>query len=142
MVTACGENGTEPQPQPEPAFFPADFAQTYTEVRDCRFSIEHDGWNVTVHANDIAVGDYTSGTYPLSEGAILVKTLYGDDACNDVVGYVAMRKEAAGYAPSTNDWAWQELNASSVAENTGRLNACITCHTSCTNDRDFTCTNP
>ena len=103
-LAACGKNGTQPQPDPEPPFFPDDYKQTFTEVRDCRFSIAHDGWNITVHANDVAIADYVSGNYPLSEGAILVKTLHSDDECNNVVGYVAMEKKEAGYAPASNDW--------------------------------------
>jgi len=142
---ACGKDGTQPQPDPipsEPPFFPDDYEQTYTEVRDCRFSIAHDGWFITVHANGVALGDYVNGTYPLTEGAVLVKTLHSDDVCNDVVGYVVMQKKEPGYAPANNDWAWQELNASRVAQRTGVIASCVSCHTTCTNGRDFTCTDP
>ncbi len=141
-LAGCGKDSTQPEPDPDPPFFPTDYEQTYTEVRDCRFSIEHDGWNITVHANDLALDDYVNGTYPLSEGAVLVKTLHRDDQCNEVVGYVAMEKKEPGFSPSSNDWAWQELDAARVAERTGVLASCISCHTSCTNGRDLTCTDP
>jgi hypothetical protein len=131
LFAACDE---EPAPMPDP-FFPADFAAVWTEVRDCRQSIDHDLHFILVHANDASAEAYAAGDYPLPEGTVLVKSLFQDDLCTQPDGFASMRK--AGGA-----WEWQKLAADRTVTESGALLQCSSCHASCTEGRDSTCTDP
>jgi hypothetical protein len=140
-VSACSDDGgTEPPPGVDP-FFPADYLNSYVLVRDCRFSVEHDGVYVTVHADPASADDYVDGNYPFEEGTILVKTLFHDENCSDLAGYAVMKKGPAGTAPSSGDWLWQDVGATRSVAASGVLQACISCHSVCTEGRDFACTD-
>lgn len=140
-LLACGSDTTQPPPGPQP-FFPADYASSYVLVRDCRFSLEHDSHEIVVHADPVSAPAYTNGTYPFAAGTVLVKTLYDDPACSQLAGYVAMRKGPPGTAPASGDWEWQRLDAGRRVLETGQIASCISCHSGCTQGRDFACTDP
>jgi hypothetical protein len=140
---ACRHETAAPEPVAglEP-FFPLNFIQSYNLVRDCRFSIEHDGHNIIVYASPEAADAYINGVYPFQPGAVVVKVLYNDPNCAQLAGYVAMRKGQAGTAPQSGDWEWQSVGVDGKVQSSGQLVSCISCHTGCTNGRDFTCTDP
>jgi hypothetical protein len=143
LVGACGgDEGTNPPPPAEDPVFPANYAQAYTEVRNLRFSSEHDGHYIRVHCSPGSATEYTAGTYPLPEGTVLVKSLYNDPAGTVLDGFAVMQKRAPGTAPSTGDWYWQSVDATRNVVQSGQITACISCHTGCTNNRDLTCTDP
>jgi hypothetical protein len=125
---------------PEEPLFPADYAQTYTMVRDCRFSIPHPSL-ITVHASPVSANAYTSEAYPLPQGTVLVKTLYSDTNCEDIAGWAVMQKREPGFAPASGDWYWQEVSVDRVVTNSGVIQSCVGCHSSCTS-RDWTCAEP
>ena len=130
VLCACS---SPTEPDGEPLLFPSNFADTYEELRDCRLSNAHDMHFISVAANAKAADHYREGRYPLPIGSILVKTLHDDPACTTPVGYVAMRKD--------DNWVWQETTASYEVRDTGQLQSCIACHSTC-GDRDLTCTDP
>lgn len=135
---ACSDDA----PGEEPFFDIEEVITSWPEVRNCRFSIEHDGMNIIVHASPGAETAYTEGTYPLPEGTILVKAEYGDSFCEELVELTAMRKLAPGTAPADGDWEWQHVDASGKVLGSGSLTRCVMCHQGCTNGRDLTCTDP
>jgi hypothetical protein len=144
---ACSEEdgGQAPPPQVDP-YFPADYLGSYVEVRDCRNTLEHadnGAINVRVYASPTCAAQYQNGVYPLPEGAILVKPMWGNTGCTDLVGYVVMRKGPPGTAPTMGDWEWQEVSPDRRVLTTGVQTACLTCHADvdCIG-RDFTCTDP
>jgi hypothetical protein len=141
FVSCDGDNGTTTPPVEDEPAFPEDYQSAYTLVRDCRTSTTHPS-NVTVHASPEAADDYMNGNYPLAEGSILVKTIHADLDCMTVDGYVVMQKGPPGTAPDSGDWIWQEVDENRKVLQSGTLQACISCHRSCTNGRDFTCTDP
>ena len=142
-MISCGKDSAGPEQQEsQDPFFAATFMQTFSQVRDCRFSNAHDGHNVEVYINTEAAAAYLNGTYPFAEGTVIVKVLYNVPKCNDITGYVSMRKGTAGTASQTEDWEWQEVSVERKVDRTGQLPACISCHSSCTNNRDFTCADP
>ena len=141
FLLACGDKSTESSSAGEP-FFPRDFSATYIQVRDCRFSIAHDGHNILVYASPGQADAYLNGVYPFAPGTVFVKVLHNDPSCEDLAGYVAMRKGEAGTAPDSDDWEWQEVDASRKVLGSGPLPSCIGCHKGCTEGRDFTCTDP
>ncbi|HEY3245583.1 MAG TPA: cytochrome P460 family protein [Phycisphaerae bacterium] len=125
--------------------FPANYRESYTEVRDCRFSIEHGGVTIRVLANSIAVQPYLDNADPLPVGSVLVKEEYSGEICtNDamLVRWRVMRKEAPGFDPADGDWHWQNVAPDRrVIEDTNA--SCIACHRlqDCL-ARDYMCTLP
>jgi hypothetical protein len=145
IASACG--GTDPPPG-EPALFPADYAATYQEVRNCRNSIEHGFVRVRVVAAPDAIGPYMDRTTPFPAGAIVLKEEYddADTACaGPVKHYTVMQKLAGGSAPAALDWEWQAATPQFRAIADEDLQSCITCHTDCgkpPDGYDGTCTVP
>lgn len=127
-TAACG--GDEAMPDPD---FPADYARTYTEVRDCRASTEHDFANIRVLADPLAEAPYRDRTTPFPEGAILLKEEHdmADEACTgDVLSWAVVTRLAPGSSPETLDWRWQKVGAGRrvLSEDEPR---CVSCHTDC-----------
>jgi hypothetical protein len=123
--------------------FPADYHSTFTEVRDCRFSISHDGASIRVFANEIATRPYLDGDDPLPVGSILVKEEYDGSACEEdgeIVRWRAMRKEEPGFDDEDGDWHWQWV-ASGGTVRFDDKSTCIGCHSApvCL-ARDYMCT--
>jgi hypothetical protein len=123
-----------------PAFFPANFKDSYVKVRDCRRSIEHDLAQVEVYADPTAADRYLDGEYPFAAGAIVVKVEYVDTECTELSGYTAMQRAEEGEEDALEGWLWQKLDANRKSLSTD-VNKCVACHSSCS-DRDFTCTEP
>jgi hypothetical protein len=129
LVAACG--GGDP-PVEEP-LFPADYAATYTQVRDCRRSIDHDLVNMRIVAAPDALDSYLDRLVAFPEGAIVLKEEFDGsdmDCTGTIIGFTVMRKLAAGTAPEDLDWEWQETDRTSKPVQTD-LQRCIQCHTGC-----------
>jgi hypothetical protein len=125
--------------------FPANYREIFTEVRDCRFSIEHGGVMIRVLANEIAVAPYRSDANPLPVGSVLLKEEYTGTDCTDdrtLVRYSVMRKEAPGFDPGDGDWHWQYV-APDRRVTDDRKTTCLPCHNvqECL-ARDYMCTVP
>jgi hypothetical protein len=120
-------NGCRATPTP---IFPADYRATYTEVRDCRLSLEHGGVMVRVLANAVAAQPYVDLANPLPVGSIVVKEEYSGTTCDDTsfVRWRAMRKESPGFDPVDGDWHWQWVEADRSVTFDDK-STCITCHT-------------
>lgn len=144
VFTALGCGGDDG----EPAFFPADYADTYREVRDCRFSIEHDLVRIRIVASPEAAPFYLDRSAPLPVGSIVVKEEYddGDDECQGPIErYSVMRRLDTGSAPDALDYDWQEVAASMREEKPTDPRNCISCHTNCGHapeGHDGTCAVP
>jgi hypothetical protein len=125
----------------EPSFVPSDFLDSYPEVRDCRYSVDHDGVYVRVYVDPAAEGPYVEGDYPFAPGTIVVKRYFTDAQCSNPDGYAAMQKLATGDDPEQLDWRWQELDEELRVIDTD-VPRCVSCHQSCTMGRDGVCTDP
>ena len=66
-----------------PPLFPVDYTTTYQQVRNCRFSLEHDLVRVRVLASPEALTPYTGRSQPFPTGAIVLKEQYknSDTSC-------------------------------------------------------------
>jgi len=120
--------------------FPADYRDTYREVRDCRLSVEHDFNYVRVLASPDAAQPYIDLANPLPVGSIIVKEEFSQADCSgDLVRYRAMRKEMPDY-DRDGDWHWQEVSPDRVVKVDGKQ-TCIGCHQrpACL-ARDYMCT--
>ena len=112
LACALGACGTEPTP--DPPDFPADYLATYTEVRDCRNSIEHGAVRIRVLAAPDALAAYTGRQAPFPTGALLLKEEYdsSDLSCAGPIRFwTTMEKLDVGTATPTLDWHWQKVDA-------------------------------
>ena len=137
VPTATPTGGVDP-------IFPADYRDSFVEVRDCRLSVEHGGVNIRVLANEIAVEPYLRDQNPLPVGSILIKEEYDGPSCNrdaDLVRWRAMRKEEPGFDAEDGDWHWQWVDAPSRHVRFDDKETCIACHVQpdCL-ARDYMCT--
>lgn len=129
-VSACGDDAAPRGPEP---LFPADYAATYVEVRDCRSSTDHELSRVRVLADPASADAYRSRDGGFAAGDTFVKAEYdySDTECQgEIQRWTVMVRLAEGSSPVTLDYAWQELDAQRnvVTEDDSR---CIGCHTSC-----------
>ena len=110
------------------AFLPLDYQSTYHKVRSCRLVTAHDSHYEVVFANDVASDPYSTASYPLPVGSVVVAEEHGDPSCNSLVGFKLMAKENAGYDSAAGDWHWQELDANQRIVQDGHLTKCSSCH--------------
>lgn len=132
LAVACGDNHVPPDAGP-PAIFPADYAATYQEVRNCRFGLDHDLMRIRIVASPDAMATYTSRTGEFPTGAILVKEEYdgGDvDCIGPITRFSVMQKVDPDTAPETLDWTWQRVDADR-RDITESVRRCVQCHTDC-----------
>jgi hypothetical protein len=130
LAVACGTD----EPPPLPPAFPLDYADTYQEVRNCRFSLDHDLTRIRILASPDALAAYNNRTDPFPPGAIVLKEEYdgGDTTCSSTIfSYTVMVKTAAGAAPADLDWEWQEVDRDLHAVPDTNVLRCVQCHTDC-----------
>ncbi|MCA9729142.1 MAG: cytochrome P460 family protein [Candidatus Eisenbacteria bacterium] len=143
VMTGCSNDKSTDPPDERTAFFPEDFEQSYTMVRDCRGpSHDHADSYVTVWADPSSAQSYLEGDYPFPVGAVIVKVLHTDASCAVVRQYDVMKKGPAGTAPDRGDWLWQEVRPDRTVLSQGVQQVCVSCHVGCAAGRDYTCTDP
>lgn len=124
---ACGTSYSEP---PD---FPESYAVTYTEVRNCRFSIEHNQLHVRVLVSPEALAPYRDRVGAFPSGSVVLKEEYSasDKTCSGgVVDYTVMSRLPSGMDPGTLDWAWQRVSPKrEVAPDD--ISSCVQCHANC-----------
>ena len=136
----------DPPMGPEPVL-PEDYAATYTEVRDCRQSGDHDLRVVRVLADPVALAAYADRSAPFPPGAIVVKEEYefGDTACEgSIEQWTVMEKLEVGSDPDMLDWRWQTIDTDRRVANENEPR-CAGCHAGCgvpPDGYDGTCTVP
>lgn len=142
FVLAAAGCGDGPAP-----LFPEDYAETYTEVRDCRQSGDHDLHMIRVLADDVALDTYADRSAPFPAGATVIKEEYdfGDfDCTGPIVQWTVMQKLDEGESPERLDWEWQTVDADRfVTEDDPQR--CANCHQGCgvpPDGFDGTCTVP
>jgi hypothetical protein len=132
---------------PEPALYPIDYAATYQEVRNCRFSLEHDLVRIRVLASPDALTAYNGRVEPFPTGAIVLKEQYADSdiTCSGpLVEVTVMQKLPIGSAPSELDWKWEKAGADHHLVDF-EVRRCRGCHEMCgqpPDGYDGTCTVP
>jgi hypothetical protein len=132
-----------PESDPSPAgFVPHDYAERFEEVRDCRFSVEHDSVYIRILAAPEAAAAYRDGQYPFEVGTVIVKQEFRDASCTDVLGVTAMQRLATGEAPEHGDWSWERAGPNLTVVDGVDPAGCAACHQACTSGRDLTCADP
>lgn len=113
--------------------FPGNYAQTYTEVRDCRSSGDHDLNRIRILASPEALAPYQSRDGGFPPGAVVLKEEYDfadTDCAGEIIQWTVMKRLADGGSPATLDWEWQKVEAEGVSVETS-LQPCIACHSGC-----------
>jgi hypothetical protein len=128
LALACGDEPAREQP-----LFPADYASSYVEVRNCRASTDHDLTRVRVLAAPDTAAAYMGRDEPFDPGALVLKAEYdyADTSCEgEIASWTLMRRLVEGSSPQTLDWEWQDVDADRrvVSTNDSR---CVGCHTAC-----------
>jgi hypothetical protein len=150
LALGCGDDGgARPidagQADASAPLFPADWAASFTEVRDCRGSADHLLNRIRVVVDDAALGPYQDRATPFPDGATALKVEYGSDDCSDSpIRFTVMVKDAA--RTDALGWRWQDVDADRVVTEVDGA-SCRTCHAACTGagdavGYDFTCTEP
>jgi len=124
-LAACSSDAPAPM-------FPADYADTYVEVRNCRQSSDHDFRRIRILAGPTALEPYNTrqGMFPVD--AIVIKEEYefGDDNCaGPIIEWTAMQRTdgVAQYA-----WSWQRVSPErKVTDDVDSIERCINCHAAC-----------
>ncbi|MBM4357352.1 MAG: hypothetical protein FJ096_04505 [Deltaproteobacteria bacterium] len=141
VVLAAACSSPDPTPTPDP-LWPEDWASTYTQVRPCRRSIDHDLGYVTIHADAKATSSYEKRDAPFPEGSTILKVEYDDEECTELRGYTVMQRRAKGYDPAGGDWHWQKADVNRVVTIDGKssspaadpptkVDRCVKCHEAC-----------
>lgn len=142
-LAACG--GDDEQ-GPRPAF-PADYAASYVEVRDCRSSSDHELHRVRVLADPAAAAVYQSRTGDFAEGAVVLKEEhdFADlDCTGPVERWTVMVRRPAAESAEQLGWHWQDLDAARRVKSED-TSSCAGCHSGCGQTPDGyqgTCTVP
>jgi hypothetical protein len=143
LLAACSD---ESQPEEPAAAFPEDYASSYTELRDCRKSGDHDLSFVRILADARATAPYANRAEAFPDGAVVLKEEYefDDDTCSgEILRWTVMVKASA--ATERLGWNWQHVGPDrSVVEQNG--SRCQTCHADCGPSSafgyDYTCAEP
>ena len=144
LAAACGGGGDDGV---ETTLFPADYASTYTEVRDCRKSADHDLNNIRIVADPTALASYQERTEDFPDGSIVIKEEYDfadNDCSGEIIQWTVMVKGGADSSSDTLGWHWQQVNGSRNVDTENEFR-CINCHTECGDAPggfDGTCAEP
>lgn len=146
LLTGCPGDDGDDDDGVEPDF-PADYADSYVEVRDCRGSGDHDLNTIRILASPTALEPYQGRVEPFPVDAIVLKEEYefGDLTCSGPIKqWTVMRRLETGSSPETLDWAWQRVDVGrNVLDQDKPL--CIGCHQGCgmaPEGYDWTCAMP
>lgn len=129
VLAACGSDG---ESGPAPAF-PASYAASFVEVRDCRSSSDHELHRVRVLADPAAAAVYQSRVGDFAEGAVVLKEEhdFADIDCSGPVErWTVMVRRPAAESGEQLGWRWQELDAARRVTSED-ASGCVGCHTGC-----------
>jgi hypothetical protein len=118
---------------PPGPLFPSSYLASYTEVRDCRTSSDHNLSRVRVLADPDATGPYLGRDAEFPVGSIVLKEEhdFADiDCTGDVTRWTVMARLAEGSSAETLDWHWQDVDAERRVTSDNEP-SCIGCHQSC-----------
>ncbi|MBL9020473.1 MAG: cytochrome P460 family protein [Myxococcales bacterium] len=137
LAASCGDEGPSP-------VFPESWASSYTEVRNCRSSGDHELNKVRVLVDAAALAPYMTRAQPFPVGSVVLKAEYdfADGNCSGPpVGWTVMQKAGT---PENLGWVWQKVDAGRGVESENDPQ-CVQCHTDCgvaPDGYDGTCTVP
>jgi hypothetical protein len=142
VCSAMGPAGCEEEDEVPASLLPADYPAGFTEVRDCRFSVEHSAVNIRILADGPGAAVFADESYPFPTGALVVKEEYRDMECTELEGFTLMQRRDDDDDEATDGWVWQRLDASGRWVGPQDVRACTTCHRMCTLGRDGVCADP
>lgn len=129
-AAGCDDDGDGTGASPA---FPADYEDSYVEVRNCRPSGDHDLNNIRILAGPLAAAAYEDRMEPFPVDAVVIKEEFdfGDLECaGPIKQWTVMQRLPAGSSDETLGWAWQRVDADRrvLEEDAPR---CVACHQGC-----------
>jgi hypothetical protein len=145
LLSGCpNDDGNDDAVEPD---FPADYASSYVEVRNCRPSGDHNLNTIRILASPSALAPYQDREDPFPLDAVVLKEEFdfGDSDCSGPIKeWTVMRRLETGSSSETLDWHWQRVGADRrVLDENKPL--CIGCHQGCgvaPDGYDWTCAMP
>ena len=142
VLTACADDPPEPS---RDAVFPADYRESFVQLRTCRQSIEHDLefvelWVSPDHAAlfDDCVSPALPCDAPLPAGVVVIKPQFLDAGCSTPIRTAAAQRLHGEDLGDGAAWLWQEVDPD--GRSTGNDGtACIACHQHCDPAYDLRC---
>jgi hypothetical protein len=152
LASACGggagdDDGDDGEVDAGVPLFPADYADSFVEVRGCRASADHLLDRIRVLADPAALAPYQDRDDAFPEGAVVLKEEYDptDLACEgEIVRWTVMVRLPEGASSDTLDWRWQDLDGERAVVSQDDVR-CYGCHSSCgrpPDGHDGTCAVP
>ncbi len=90
----------------------------------------HSGYYCHVYVNDAGLETMKSGKGVYPVGSVIVKQKYSDEKATATELFTIMRKMKPGYDTAHGDWEYSIVDRTGKKELvSGRLEACIECHT-------------
>jgi cytochrome P460 len=133
-AVSCSDDGDGADRGGSPTpLFPSTYLSSYTEVRDCRTSSDHNLSRVRVLADPDATGPYLGRDTDFPIGSIVLKEEHAFDdidCAGEVTRWTVMARLAAGSSAATLDWRWQDVDADRRVTSENEP-SCIGCHTGC-----------
>jgi Cytochrome P460 len=133
VLAGVGCGGGDDDDGVETTLFAADYASTFTEVRDCRKSADHDLNNIRILADPTALASYEDRADDFPDGSIVIKEEYDfddNDCTGDIIQWTVMVKGGGASTADTLGWQWQQVNGSRKVDTENEFR-CINCHTEC-----------
>jgi hypothetical protein len=142
-VVAVACDGDDDTGEPS---FPANYADTYTEVRNCRANGgSHDFNRIRVLVDPSGLTAYRDRTESFPVGAVVLKEEYesNDTDCSGAIKQWSVMERLAAGNEDTLNWRWQRVDFSHTVQ-TENEPRCFGCHNACTPPDGFenTCTVP
>ena len=134
---SCGPGGDDDDMKEMPPF-PDDYRTSYTEVRDCRKSGDHNLNNIRVLAGPTALDAYQNRTVSFPVDSVVIKEEFDFsdlDCTGEVILWTVMQRLPEGSSASTLDWTWYQVDRDRNITSKN-FSACIGCHTGCGNPPD------
>lgn len=114
------------------SLIPTNYTASFTEVRDCRRSGDHDFEYIRILADASAAGPYLAREGQIPEGAMLIKEQYdaSDQTCaGEIVQWTLAKRLPIGSSPETLDYEWQRVLADGRVDDDSQ--GCVNCHSDC-----------
>jgi Cytochrome P460 len=146
-ASACSGGGGSPADAGIPEFA-ADYASSYTEVRNCRHSGDHDLNYIRVLADPDALEPYMNRDNPFPVDSVVMKEEFefDDVTCEGPLKQWTVMKKLADGDPNvpSSGWTWQKVSADRTVVSEDK-DTCMGCHDMCgvlPDGYDGTCTMP
>lgn len=110
-------------------------AKSYTSLpalnTELKKSPTHEGMMVRTHLDQAAMTAFTNKSFPLPDGSVSVKE--GHKTAEGPVEMLFVMKKIKGYDSANGDWFYAMVAPDGTAKGKGKIQMCISCHSTAKN---------